>query len=93
MEENKLVVISEDGTETEMEILFTFKDDQFSKEYVLYVDPLDETGEVFVSAYDENGSLNDITDEKEWEMVEEVFSAFLITHEDESTDEEHEHTH
>ena len=90
MEENKLIVIDAEGKEKEMDILFTFKDDNYNKDYVLYVDPQDETGEVFVSAYTEDGSLNDISDSKEWEMIEEVFSAFVIQHEG---DESSEHTH
>lgn len=90
MDEKTLVVISDDGTEKEMDILFTFTDDTFKKDYVLYVDPVDETGEVFVSSYTEEGTLNNIEDPKEWEMIEEVFSAFIIKHEEEEVDE---HTH
>lgn len=90
MEENTLVVIAADGSEKEMEILFTFSDDTFKKDYVLYVDPSDLNGEVFVSSYTEEGSLNNIEDPKEWEMIEEVFSAFVIKHDEEEVDE---HTH
>ena len=89
MDENKLTVIDADGKEQQMDILFTFNDDTYNKDYVLYVDPLDETGEVFVSSYTVDGVLNEITDDKEWEMIEEVFSAFVIQHEGE----DHEHTH
>ncbi len=90
MNENTLVVISDDGTEKTMEILFTFKDETYKKDYVLYVDPQDETGEVFVSSYTVEGELNNIEDPKEWDMIEEVFSAFVIKHEEEAVDE---HTH
>ncbi len=97
MNESVLTVIDELGNEVKMDILFTFNDDTYKKDYVLYVDPKDETGEVFVSAYTEDGVLNEITDSKEWEMIEEVFSAFVIQHEGEDHvhDENcnHEHTH
>lgn len=97
MNENVLTVIDELGNEVKMDILFTFNDDTYNKDYVLYVDPNDETGEVFVSSYTEDGVLNEITDSKEWEMIEEVFSAFVIQHEGEDHvhDENcnHEHTH
>ncbi len=92
MEEKVLTVISSDGTEVEMEILFTFSDDTYKKDYVLYVDPKDETGEVFVSSYTEEGTLDAIEDPKEWDMVEEVFSAFVIKHEgEEEMVDEHSH--
>lgn len=90
MVENKLTVIGEDGSEKVMEILFTFNDETYNKDYVLYVDPEDLNGEVFVSSYTEDGALNNIEDPKEWEMIEEVFSAFVIKHEEEDIDE---HTH
>lgn len=46
MEEKSLIVINDDGTEQEMDILFTFDDDTFNKKYVLYVSHEDTTGEV-----------------------------------------------
>lgn len=92
MNETTLTVISQDGTETEMEILFTFSDETFKKDYVLYVNPLDETGEVFVSSYTEDGTLDNVEDPKEWEMIEEVFAAFVIKHDgDEEIIDEHTH--
>ncbi|CAM4205010.1 DUF1292 domain-containing protein [Erysipelothrix inopinata] len=101
MEENKsvdektIVVIDDDGSEKEMEILFTFNDDEYNKSYVLYVDPADETGEVFVSSYTEEGELNNVTEEKEWAMIEEVFNTFIIQAEEHVHDENcnHDHNH
>lgn len=90
MEEKTIVVIDQEGNEQTMDILFTFEDDQFGKNYVLYIDPKDETGEVFVSSYTETGELETITDEKEWAMIEEVFNTFIIQHEG---DETHDHEH
>lgn len=82
LEENKIVVVDENEKEIEMEILFTFENDEFKRKYVLYVNPKDETGEVFVSVYTDEGELLEISDEKEWEMIEEVFEAFVIEHEE-----------
>lgn len=82
LEENKIVVVDENVKEIEMEILFTFENDEFKRKYVLYVNPEDETGEVFVSVYTDEGELLEISDEKEWEMIEEVFEAFVIEHEE-----------
>ena len=82
LEENKIVVVDENEKEIEMEILFTFENDEFKRKYVLYVNPEDETGEVFGSVYTDEGELLEISDEKEWEMIEEVFEAFVIEHEE-----------
>lgn len=90
MEEKTIIVIDNEGNEQTMDILFTFDDDQFNKSYVLYIDPKDETGEVFVSSYTSEGALEAITDEKEWAMIEEVFNTFIIQH-DAGEDTEHEH--
>ena len=82
LEENKIVVVDENEKEIEIEILFTFENDEFKRKYVLYVNPEDETGEVFVSVYTDEGELLENSDEKEWEMIEEVFEAFVIEHEE-----------
>ena len=55
LESNKILITEEDGTETEMEILFTFDDDSRSKSYVLFTDPKDEEGEVFACSYTDEG--------------------------------------
>ena len=52
MEENSIVVIDESGKEINMEIVFTYEDEESGKNYVFYFDPSQEDGEVFVSCYD-----------------------------------------
>ena len=85
---NMLTVIDEDGNEIECEILFTFDSEEYAKAYVVYTpldeEFLDEEGypQVHVSAYtvDESGNeggLEPIEDEAEWDMVEEVVETFL----------------
>ena len=66
LESNKILITEEDGTETEMEILFTFDDDARGKSYVLFTDPKDEEGE-----------MEPVEDPDEWSMIEEVFGAFV----------------
>lgn len=84
MDTKRIIVVDDNDNEIEMEILFTFRDEEkFKKDYVLYVNPDDETGAVFASAYTDSGELLEITDEDEWAMIEEVFEAFTIKHEDE----------
>lgn len=76
LESNTLYVHDEDGKEMEMEILFTFENEEKQRKYVVFSDPRDESGEVYASAYDEAGNLLPIESEEEWAMVEEVLGAF-----------------
>ena len=80
----RLIVIDDSGKEIEMEIIFTFENDDKTKQYVLYTNPEDENGEVFASLYDDEGHLFPVEDENEWQMIEEVFGAYI----DEFGDEE-----
>lgn len=76
LETNTLFVQDENGKEVEMEILFTFEDEENKKKYVLFQDPQEEDGEVFASAYDDGGNLLPVESETEWKMIEEVLGAF-----------------
>ena len=76
LDSNTLYVKDDNGKEVAMEILFTFANEEMGKQYVVFVDPNDDSGEVFASCYDEEGNLLPIETESEWEMVEEVLGAF-----------------
>jgi len=75
--DNKMYVYDEQENEVEMEILFTFESEDYGKNYVLYYNATSDTDEVFVSSFDEDGNLSDVTDVAEWTMVEEVYGAFI----------------
>ncbi len=79
---NKIYVKEDDGSEKEMEILFTIEDYN-DKDYVLFTDPSDEDGEVFACAYNEDGSMVPVEDEAELQMIDEVFNAFMDEFENE----------
>ncbi len=80
MEENKkkLIVVNEDGSETEAELLIIFKLKETGKEYVLYT--LNETDEnnmikIYSSRLVDNGesySFETIDSDEEWISVKEV---------------------
>ena len=74
MESKSMFIKDELGNEQEMEILFTF--DNENTKYVVFRNVLDVDGEVFASVYNDNGELLPIESEKEWQMVEEVLLAF-----------------
>lgn len=77
LDSNSLYLTDEEGNEKRMVILFTFDTDD-GKQYVLFQDPdAGEMGEVYASAYDEEGNLLPIKTDEEWEMVEEVLNTFL----------------
>ncbi|MDD3383184.1 MAG: DUF1292 domain-containing protein [Bacilli bacterium] len=85
MEDNKLIVIDEKGNEIEMEILFTFDDDNRKKKYVIYFNPNDKEENLYASIYDDEGHLYPIEEDEEWDMVEEVIGTFM---DENSSDEE-----
>lgn len=76
IDSNKMIVKDEQGQEKEMEILFTFESDELNAQYVVFTDPESEDGEVFASRYNDEGELEPIETEAEWEMIEEVVGAF-----------------
>ena len=80
---NRMIITDESGQEREVEILLTFEDDKNHKTYVLFSDPMDEECNVYAYRYDEDGNMNEVSDEDEWEMCQEVLGAFM---EEEDTD-------
>lgn len=92
MNEDKIIVIDDNGQEIEMDVLFTFDSDETNKQYVLYFNPENEDGEVFASSYTNEGELLPIDDDKEWDMINEVFETFMSTDEEEH-DHDHDHDH
>jgi len=76
MDDNKITIITDEGIEKEMTIHFTFYSDEFGKNYVVFYDPADPEEKAYAMSYDDEGNLDQIEDEKEWEMIEEVFEAF-----------------
>ncbi|MBU8584549.1 DUF1292 domain-containing protein [Priestia megaterium] len=87
VEENKITIVDENGNEQLCEILFTFDSDQYNKSYVIYYpigadqDDEDEI-EIHASAFTpsedgQDGELQPIETEEEWDMVEEMVNTFL----------------
>ncbi|KGR78583.1 DUF1292 domain-containing protein [Ureibacillus manganicus] len=83
MEEQLITVVTEDGSEQQGKVVFTFDSDEHS--YVLY-SLIDENGEesTEVSALryelDDNGEMTNFASletEEEWQMVEEVLNTLV----------------
>ena len=75
--DRKMVVTDENGKEVEMYILFTTNLPENDKKYVFYINPADQTGQVYVSSFTEEGRLFPVEDEAEWQQLEEVFNSFI----------------
>jgi uncharacterized protein YrzB (UPF0473 family) len=80
MDTETMVVIDENGDEQVYEIVLTFESQEYQKHYVIYKLPGDDNDEVFASSYNpesnDGGDLAPITDDEEWDMIEEVLYTF-----------------
>lgn len=77
IENNTMMITDDTGNEREVEILLTFENEDKTKKYVLFTDPMDEEGNVYAYSYNEDGSMDEVVDEEEWEMCQEVLGAFI----------------
>lgn len=75
MKNNQMVITDDTGKETIVTILLTFEDEETGKSYVLFEDPQDDSA-VYAYTYNEDGDLDEVTDENEWQMCAEVLGAF-----------------
>ena len=81
MERKIFSMIDENGEEKIYDVLFTFKNDETGKCYIVYTDgSRDESGniQVFASVYDPDdptGKLEAITTDKEWEVIESILTS------------------
>ncbi|WP_144463468.1 DUF1292 domain-containing protein [Siminovitchia fortis] len=91
--ENYITVVDEEGNEELFEVLFTFDSDEFNKSYVLYYpagadNEENEEIEIHASSYipsedGEDGNMQPIETEEEWDMIEEMLNTFLAEEEEE----------
>ncbi|MGG3450915.1 MULTISPECIES: DUF1292 domain-containing protein [Bacillaceae] len=91
--EKHITVIDENGNEQLCEVLFTFNSDEFEKSYVLYFpvgaeEDDNEEIEIHASSFlpkedGEDGELEPIESDEEWEMIEEMLNTFLDDEEQE----------
>ncbi len=80
--EKTLVIIDDQGNEITMEVVYVYQDQESKEKYVFYIDPSDEEGEVFVSAYDDDGHLRAVEDQAEWAKLDEVFETYVRSEEE-----------
>ena len=74
----KIYTINKDGNKVEFDVIFTFKNEENGKDYIVYTDnSKDETGniQVYASIYhpeEGNGRLEAIETDKEWKIIETI---------------------
>lgn len=75
IKDNQMIITDESGIEHLCEILFTYENEQRKASYVLFFE-LDNPDEVLAMRYKEDKTLEDISDDEEFDEVIEVFNAF-----------------
>ena len=74
--ENQMVVTDSEGKEHLMNILFTYDNEERKASYVFFYDSEDPNEDVIVMRYTQDGELEPIEDDEEYDEVEEVFNAW-----------------
>lgn len=81
MDNNKFVVLNNEGEEVTCEVLFTFNSEETKKDYIVYTDnTTDEEGniKVYASIYkpnDEKTELIPIETDREWKIIETILES------------------
>ena len=79
--DDTLFITDEQGNELEAIIIMTFDSEEFGKSYLVYQLKDDETGEYFAASFNpedgDEGNLNPIETDEEWDLIEEVLESFL----------------
>jgi uncharacterized protein YrzB (UPF0473 family) len=92
--DDTLIITDEQGNDLEAVIIMTFESEEFGKSYLVYQLKDDETGEYFAASFNpedgDEGNLNPIETDDEWDLIEEVLESFLEDEEEKHQDHEHE---
>ncbi|WP_078379596.1 DUF1292 domain-containing protein [Sutcliffiella halmapala] len=90
--EKQITVVDEDGNEQLCEVLFTFESEEFGKSYVLYYpmgaenddeDDIEIHASSFVpSEENQEGELQPVETDEEWDMIEEMLNTFMAEDEE-----------
>ena len=75
--DDEILITTESGEEKVMKILFTYESEQRHKQYVFLFEKEDEDNVLVFSVNEEEGSLEEIEDDAEYEEAEEVFNAYM----------------
>ena len=82
MDDNKMMITDESGAEREVEIILTFDHEESGKKYVLFRDCEADSDLVYAYTYNEDGEMEEVATDEEWEMCQEVLGAFIEENDD-----------
>ena len=74
-DEKRMVILDEEGNEHTVEILFTYEHEERGTKYVFFFEENDPD-EVMVMRYTDDGELQNIEDDEEYNEILEVFNAY-----------------
>ncbi len=80
--DKKLVIEDETGKRYEREILFTYENTENHKKYVFFFDSKAKDDEVQVLRYADDGTLEEVESDEEYEQLEEVFNSYQADEEE-----------
>jgi len=84
--QDTLILTDELGNEIRTRIIMTFESDEFNKSYVVYQMEDDDNEEYHAASFDpedgEEGKLEQIETDAEWDLIEEVLESFLEDNEE-----------
>jgi uncharacterized protein YrzB (UPF0473 family) len=79
MQDDRLLILQQqDGTKVECEIIFTYHDNDFKKDYVVF--KVKASGELSAATYNpqdgSQGELGPVESDEEWKKLEEVLNDY-----------------
>ncbi|MFO7969348.1 MAG: DUF1292 domain-containing protein [Candidatus Izemoplasmatales bacterium] len=84
--QDTLILTDELGNEIRARIIMTFESDEFNKSYVVYQMENDDNEEYHAASFDpedgDEGKLEQIETDAEWDLIEEVLESFLEDNEE-----------
>lgn len=72
---DKIVFIDDNGLKTELNILFTYKNEERNREYVLFYDEMNPS-EIIAGYLSDDNEILDIEDDDEYDELEKVLASF-----------------
>ena len=74
-EDNKIIFVDDKGQKTTLNILFTYKNKERNREYVLFYDEMNQD-DIIAGYLSEDNEILDIEDDDEYDELEEVLKSF-----------------
>ncbi len=74
MEEEKIVFVDENGSEFELQILFTYHSENFNKNYVVFFSQ--DNDELLAGVIDENGNVSDVETDEEYDEIDKQIDSY-----------------